>query len=683
MTTITFPRYNSISFTAASTAELRAYPVDDITDGMLAFLGGQTSLGDGIGGIFSWLPASTIADDNEDYIAPKGIATGRWHRIIGRRQEILDQQASNGIGADKLLTGFSSIAEIKALNPAHGDRVTLNAGGKSGIFVFDASNHVSEITSDPLEGVYFAPDSASGGGSGAWVRQWEGQFADPRWFGAVADGVVTTSGDPLYAPLSVSGTDNAAAIQACIDVCGGATLSKGYWAVGAQITLGIGEFLNGHSVANSHLVPLSSFTGSAVVSLEQTRTTCERINVVIPSNLYDHEADTGTRVNGIQTTGYYFHQYIRDCRVRGGYHGFYLTAFEASLLKCNADKNYNGFYITAYQTSPSDLGGYDQSLINCSATDNTNFGVYADRGFEATDLHIVRAGECALKLASQTPVMIAGLFVDTPTRDGIHLIDTKAAHIGGIHFTKGGERRPFDGGATQGTGTTPDHACRYVVLERSRDNYLKGNSIFMDDGNIAQTDIYFVSIDDGSTGITEATRSIRNTFEGFRLQTVPVCKNDVTQKRYATWQHWRGNSGTGSRVNNDGYLYRGGGMALAAGATASVKFFLPEIDQSAGNQFAHMEFTYNTRSSEANRSAGIGIIPLVRSADTGSKDGAFGTPQYAVGTPPTFSITGINVTTVTAGTAKTRYVEYTVTNTSGATATFSHAVRPPMDNQGF
>ena len=82
MTTISFPRYNTISFTANTIAELRSFPVDEIQDGMLSFVAGQVSQNDGEGGIFAWLEDSTSLDDGLDYIAPDGLSTGRWFRII-------------------------------------------------------------------------------------------------------------------------------------------------------------------------------------------------------------------------------------------------------------------------------------------------------------------------------------------------------------------------------------------------------------------------------------------------------------------------------------------------------------------------------------------------------------------------------------------------------------------------
>ena len=576
------------------------------------------------------------------------------------------------------LGGNDTRADISALDAEGGMRVFLNEDGREGWFHFVDFDLSAEVTLDTRQGVYIAPDADPTGATGAWVRTNAGVSPDPRWFGLIVDGNIPNDGAPLFNPTTATGTDNKAAIQACINVLGGCILPKGTIAVGSMITVGQGQYLKGQSVAHCNLTPLPTFTDNAVISLEGTRATCEKINIVIPRDVYQPLDDTGTRVNGFRTWGNYFHIYMKDCRVNGGYRGFFLGAFEASLFKCNADKNYDGFYCTAWQTSPSDSGGYDQSLFNCSATDNTNYGVYSNKGFEATDLHIVRAGSRALFLQNQIPVMIAGLFVDTPRRDGVYFRDVNGAQIEKIYFTKLGEGRSFDGGTATTTGTTPDYDARYFVMERSRGNRFTGGSINIGSG-ISQTDLYFISIDDGVT-IDEDDKSINNQFEGFRTQSIAITDNTALQKKYATWQKWLRNSGTLSRWDNEGLGYRAEPVAIGAGATATIKFYLPEIDQTATNRFATMQFHWNARSSSANRASGGGVIPVVLGADTGSKDAAI-TTTYSTGTAPTFTITGVTVTSSVDGNKITRYIEYTVTNTSASGITFSHLVYPILDNQ--
>ena len=599
---------------------------------------------------------------------------------LGNKASTADLASADAAKGVALVAGAGRIASTRAVMKALSGNgnlsrpVHLTEAGREGVFAFDSSNLSSQVAADSLEGVYVAPDSDATGASGAWVRQWTGLKPDPRWFGAVADGVLTTSGTPLFLPLSVAGTDSAPAVLACIAVCGGAYLQGGNYVFASRVTVSDLEYLECPATGSAQIFAANSFTDSEVILLTGTRTTCKGIQVIIPTSVYDGATDTGTQVSGIRTTGQIFHEYIRDCRVRGGYHGFHLTGLEGSLTKCVGDLNYNGFYCETYDGSQ---GGYDNSLTNCTSTGAYNFGCYSERGLEATDLHLVESKRAALRLSGQVPVMIRGLFVDTPLRDGIWMTDIRGGMFDGVFFTKVAEGRTFDGGATTNTGTTPDWESFYFRLERCRDNRFTGGSIYISEIiNTAQ--VHFVALDDGVTW-TNVDRSIRNTFENFRSQNIDITK-DATQRTYATWQRWVNNSGALSRYNNEGYIYRGTGTALNSAASTTIRVYLPEIDRSDVSEFAAMQFEYTTRQGNANRSAGLGVIPLARTSDTGSKDGVFQAPIYTVGTPPTFSITAVTPGSATAGANITRWVDYTITNTSGTTATLAHAVRPPLDN---
>ena len=59
--------------------------------------------------------------------------------------------------------------------------------GRYGLFVFSASDLSTEVTADTEEGIYIAPASDATGASGAWVRQFHGDW-HISWFGAKFDG---------------------------------------------------------------------------------------------------------------------------------------------------------------------------------------------------------------------------------------------------------------------------------------------------------------------------------------------------------------------------------------------------------------------------------------------------------------------------------------------------------------
>lgn len=90
----------------------------------------------------------------------------------------------------------SSLAAVT--NPAAGQFATLLESGREGTFVFQSGDLSTQVTNDPLQGVYVAPSSAPTGASGAWVRQ--DKVLRPEMWG-------------------ISGTDNLTALR-----------NAGYWA---------------------------------------------------------------------------------------------------------------------------------------------------------------------------------------------------------------------------------------------------------------------------------------------------------------------------------------------------------------------------------------------------------------------------------------------------------------------
>ncbi len=63
----------------------------------------------------------------------------------------------------------------------------LKENGRAGQFAFVSGDLSALVTSDPLHGIYIAPDSDPSGASGAWVRQRDGLSVNPMWFGANMD----------------------------------------------------------------------------------------------------------------------------------------------------------------------------------------------------------------------------------------------------------------------------------------------------------------------------------------------------------------------------------------------------------------------------------------------------------------------------------------------------------------
>src|SRR4029077_3667912 len=101
-----------------------------------------------------------------------------------------------------------SFSALKALSPANGDMAIVNDASRAGIFIFDSSPHTTDVTNDPGQGIWVAPNGATSGSSGAWKRQYSGSV-DWRWWGAIPDGVTTDPwGLVTGSSTIVSGTDN-------------------------------------------------------------------------------------------------------------------------------------------------------------------------------------------------------------------------------------------------------------------------------------------------------------------------------------------------------------------------------------------------------------------------------------------------------------------------------------------
>lgn len=82
---------------------------------------------------------------------------------------------------------YSTVATLAAANTTILAAVLATQSGTRGVFVWDAANHQADVTSDPNRGL-FIPPTGQNGSTGAWTRVFTGGI-DPRWFGAVGDGI--------------------------------------------------------------------------------------------------------------------------------------------------------------------------------------------------------------------------------------------------------------------------------------------------------------------------------------------------------------------------------------------------------------------------------------------------------------------------------------------------------------
>ncbi|MXO60757.1 hypothetical protein GRI89_14535 [Altererythrobacter salegens] len=575
--------------------------------------------------------------------------------------------AARGLAANNIVTsgpdatvqqaldGYVTRAEIKALSASEGARAYLVEAGREGAFVFRSAVPQERIVADTLEGLYLVPDGDPSGANGAWSRIYDGT-ARPEWFGAVADFDWDTE----------SGTDSAPAINACIALTGGAFLAGDYCALSPIELFNVGDCLVTAGAETAQVFAIAGFNGDAVVRLHESRCYARGVVAWVLSEVYDPATQVGTPIDCFVTTGSVYHQYLVDCRAVGGRRGFSLGALEGKLRGCHADSNFDGYYVE----------NFDNYLNNVTAKDSVNYGIHSECGLEGNNLHMVRSGQAALSLFNQVPVMLDGVFIDTPARAGINLKQTNGAIINSIYFTKMGENRSFDGGASIGSGTTPDYDCNYFSFTNSRHNVLRGGYIAVQNTTttIDRGGHYFVNFADSAD---DTLRSIENRFENFDTADVVIAKNagqrDSMQANKVIDCH-----GTLSKYDNEGLLWRSDQTtSIAAGAGFSAKMWLsPEINSTHGSRFAMIGGEWLARGSATNRAAGKFLVPIVNPSDSGSKDGVF-TATYANGTAPSLTLTNV------AYNAATRVLTFDVTNTGASGITLGMAARMPTENLGL
>lgn len=101
---------------------------------------------------------------------------------------LISALASSGVSPSTITLPAASRAILAAITgQSAGTSAILSESGREGVFVFRSTNLSTQVTTDPVQGVYVAPAADTTGASGAWVRQSDGVI-DARWFG-VAEGI--------------------------------------------------------------------------------------------------------------------------------------------------------------------------------------------------------------------------------------------------------------------------------------------------------------------------------------------------------------------------------------------------------------------------------------------------------------------------------------------------------------
>jgi hypothetical protein len=180
----------------------------------------------------------------------------------------------------------------------------LRESGREGHFVFSTSNLSTQVTADPLQGVYVAPASDTTGASGAWVRKGWTKL-DIRWFGAAIDNA-TNDGAAVLAAVALS---KALAVNVS---------SNGFYKAGPDVYVpGVGTvFMGTNTVELTHTVKIvgdgTAFNGKSYASTLRwsADTTAIRIQAYNTSGSgtvdgVTHFSGAGSHFDGIALVGGY------------------------------------------------------------------------------------------------------------------------------------------------------------------------------------------------------------------------------------------------------------------------------------------------------------------------------------------------------------------------------------------
>ena len=194
---INTPRFGNVYVTADTFADLRTVASTHIADGYSAICKGASAVADGLGGMYVWDAASTLADDGQNTLAPSDGSTGRWKRIaVGQVGAASTVPGPKGDPGGNILSvgPFTSLATM-----------TITAGAT----VVQTSGYFAD--GDGGRAVLKAVETGP-------ANRYRTQTANGRWFevSAVNDTVNLLQFGAVADASSTSGlgTDNSAAILA-------------------------------------------------------------------------------------------------------------------------------------------------------------------------------------------------------------------------------------------------------------------------------------------------------------------------------------------------------------------------------------------------------------------------------------------------------------------------------------
>jgi hypothetical protein len=188
--------------------------------------------------------SSNAWNDDHNLSCASGVVLGRSSVGTGPVEEIPIASLGGGSGT------ISAADRIALADSPTNTPIILTEAGREGIFVYSSGDFSDEVTADPNQGIYVAPSLDATGGSGAWIRKFDGP-AISLWWG-VSTGATATA--------------NVAAFQAALDTLKAlhvSSLGHSDGSIGLHTPAGVYQF-NASLTVNHGLVISGDYTGQGI-----------------------------------------------------------------------------------------------------------------------------------------------------------------------------------------------------------------------------------------------------------------------------------------------------------------------------------------------------------------------------------------------------------------------------------
>lgn len=260
-------------------------------------------------------------------------------------------------------------SDLSALEAEEGMARNLIESGREGLFVFDTSDLSAEVTADPVQGIYVAPDSDDTGASGAWVRKFSGSV-NVKWFGATGDGE----------------TDDSAAFTSAIAFLKNTAVNlsaNGFYKASSKLFIPAGHYYMGTTTIDlTHVIVIegegTGYGTSTASKLswddETTGIRFQRYNTEDAGTISDpvHTGADGSIIRGVYLLGGY-------SDTEGEYHGIHaktqITVEDCLIEQWPGDGIYSN--VTA-GSGASNEGNSNNSTVSRTTIQTCRNGVFLD-----------------------------------------------------------------------------------------------------------------------------------------------------------------------------------------------------------------------------------------------------------------------------------------------------------------